>query len=499
MQAQAWAAGLITVSSLESIDRHLAALTDTARLSPARRNEIVEQYAELFMQRHAHITLPDTSRRVEVEWQDIFLPPRLAWSTENLLPTTPDTRTLSGRLGGRWDLEFSELAGSVDRTVILDDPGTGKSTATLILALDWMRAKRGLAFYIRMREVEIDGHGFNLVSVLRSLLASRYQLGELDQGSVASLLTEPDTLLVFDGLDEVISPSRRTIAGKGIQMIASRYPFARIVVTSRKIGYAAVRIPNAEFNEYVLDPFTSDQAESYMRKWFTWISRDDPKTVDRATKDLMRRSNGIVELCSNPLLLALICMIYRGIKTVPRSRPEIYRRCLDLLLYERDVSVGLSEYPQHLDQYRYALSEIAYASFVDPNLRRQLTETAVLRIATDTLANVVPTLIMAQELARELIEHCRGRAWIFTDSGLDPFGADLFTFTHDCFREYLTAVRIVRFSADAEEIAQQIVTVAGSGPSSSRSTAPRRAGEQAPPAVVTVLPPSARSIRKKSS
>jgi hypothetical protein len=50
----------------------------------------------------------------------------------------------------------------------------------------------------------------------------------------------------------------------------------------------------------------------------------------------------------------------------------------------------------------------------------------------------------AERAAGEFIEFCRGRAWVFTDTGTTKGGERLYQFTHRTFLEYFTAAHLVR-------------------------------------------------------
>jgi hypothetical protein len=68
--------------------------------------------------------------------------------------------------------------------------------------------------------------------------------------------------------------------------------------------------------------------------------------------------------------------------------------------------------------------------------------------------------------ARSLLEHCVGRAWVFTDVGLDEFGARIFAFTHRSFMEYFAANHLVREYSTTEGLATEIVAALAANSSS---------------------------------
>lgn len=59
--------------------------------------------------------------------------------------------------------------------------------------------------------------------------------------------------------------------------------------------------------------------------------------------------------------------------------------------------------------------------------------------------------VEAESAAREFIEFCTGRAWVFTDTGTKRGGEKLFQFTHRTFLEYFTAVQLVQTHRTPDE------------------------------------------------
>ena len=504
VETMQWALEVVSAAHLQSIDTHLDKLLEIADFSQDDLSAIEATYRHQFISRHSSIELPDSSERIVVGYEDIFVPPNFTWPKDNisnnlntfvdnepyrslpvpgsLVRASGQASTITTRLSpagssatiarpklsvpvdedlasGTWDTDFDGLLNDFSKVVVLGDPGAGKSTTSCVTTLNWIKSNSGNAFYIKLREAVKEEDGFDLVAHIRSIMATRYQMSEVTNEAVRAMLVSPNTLLVFDGLDEVVPPRMRRTASRTIESIAEKYPFAKLLVTSRKLGYESVRLDRNEFSVFALAPFTQDQSAQYATKWFMGVKRLKPTAADSMTRNLMRRSNGILELRSNPLMLALICLIYDKSRAIPKSRIEIYKRCLSLLLVEREKEKGLSDYTEILDEFIVALEAIAFDTFTSRELRADLTETRVREIAAGALQHVVPSQRKADALAKSLISHCRGRAWIFTDSGYNEHAEDIFGFTHECFREYLAASYIVHNSSSAEHVAESIIDI----------------------------------------
>ena len=63
----------------------------------------------------------------------------------------------------------------------------------------------------------------------------------------------------------------------------------------------------------------------------------------------------------------------------------------------------------------------------------------------------------AEQAARKFISFCRGRAWVFTDTGTEKGGERLYQFTHQTFLEYFTAVFLVRTYTTPERLLESLL------------------------------------------
>ena len=62
----------------------------------------------------------------------------------------------------------------------------------------------------------------------------------------------------------------------------------------------------------------------------------------------------------------------------------------------------------------------------------------------------------AKDAAREFVEFCRGRMWVFSDAGTTATGQRLYAFTHRTFLEYFAASQLAYDSDTPERLARTI-------------------------------------------
>ncbi|MFB8405291.1 NACHT domain-containing protein [Streptomyces sp. NPDC055912] len=439
-----WAGVTLARTTVDSLDAYLAVLSRPGRPKADERAEWTRRYREAFSL-HEEIPLPDLGNRRRIHYSEIFVEPRLA----------------DGSAEGT--VSFAGFLDAVDRTVLLGDPGAGKSTSSALSASLLFRQGRAVPFYVVMREVDFTTAGFSLTGVIEGQLSHRYQI-KVPDGLVEELLLDGSALLLFDGLDEVPSESVRRRSSEIIETASRLYPLSRVLATSRIVGYNAARLSTATFHEYRICPFDDGlvldggEVRAYVAKWFA-VGPRLPEAPERVADVFMRESASVPDLRCNPLLLAYICVLYRGHRFIPRSRAQLYRKCAELLLTDWDNFQGLPvDSGTDLDTVRYTLAALAYRSITDPQWSAGMPEADVKLVATAAMADEsVPALDEARRLADELVGLCRGRAWIFTELGRELDGSGIFGFTHQSLQEYFGALHLARNSGTPELLADHLL------------------------------------------
>jgi hypothetical protein len=433
-----WAQSTLSLATIESLDRYISNLSRSSTHDNQSWVSWITDYRKAFIRTHSTIPVPDLAVRRQVSYEILFTPPNFIADVINGSLTIQIVREL------------------VDRTVILGDPGAGKSTVSTLLAVEWSE-KSGPAFFLPLRTLNIDDSGFDVVREIETVLRRRYQRSA-PSGLIDRLLLEGSALIVFDGLDEVESVSRRKAVVQAIEETSTSFPLCKIIVTSRRIGYQAVRLQSDIFREMRILPFDTQQVEEYVRAWFGLDSSLDESTLPKTVSNFMKTSLSIPELRQNPLMLSYICVLYRGYNDIPRRRSEIYSKCVELLLHSWDMSRGMAVAGWEVDIYEVALIEIGYLILTRPEYQSGMTERQLNEIAAgNLLTELVPNKREAERLARAVIERCRGRGWIFTDVGLNEEGDVIFSFVHRSFLEYFAAQHLVRETSSPVQLAHDLM------------------------------------------
>lgn len=335
------------------------------------------------------------------------------------------------------------------RTVVLGDPGGGKSTLAAKLAVDLARSSqfRGVVpFLVVMREFaqRFERDNVSVAHYLRTLASVRYQL-ETTADCIEFLLLNGRAVVIFDGLDELLDTSLRRQVTDAVEAFTYLYPTTTVLVTSRQVGYDQAPLNPGLFTTYRLTEFDDDQVTAYAEKWFALdptLSRDTQKELAAA---FLREGEYVSDLRHNPLMLALMCALYRGEGYIPRNRLDVYERC-SVLLFERwDRTRGI-RVPLPFEQHvRPALWSLALSMFVQGDTRSAWTERELVStVRSFLLQKRFEDFDEAEAAAGSFVEYCRGRAWVLTEVGTTSDGEPLFSFTHRTFLEFFAANQLVR-------------------------------------------------------
>lgn len=347
--------------------------------------------------------------------------------------------------------ETLDPAVSPFRSVIMGDPGAGKTT----FVKHFKKEVSGLDSAVPVLEVvcrhyaktawdkSILHHAADILNVEYSF---RVSVEELE-----SMLLLGRLCLVFDGLDEITEQNKRTQMITRIESICTQYPVCSILVTTRLLGYERAPLPTPLFDHLLLDQFDDEQFEEYTRRWFEQRSRSD------LCESFIRDSESVSDLRYNPLMLSLLCALYREHGSLPTDRRGVYWRCADLLFRRWDDHRQI-EHAGAMPQYAERLmQEIARWVYNSPSVQDGIEDNQLIQILAHSLIDrdgFDP--YQAERDATSFVEFCASRAWLLASFGTNHRGRRLFRFTHRTFLEYFYAESFVRRAASPRVVVDEI-------------------------------------------
>lgn len=418
---------------------------EIAKYEAAIREEIAVRTSE--------VTPPDFAGAPRVPLGELYVAPDLTVTVD----------------GEEAVVDYLEWLDNVRRNVVLGNPGAGKSTLATKVCNDLAEGYgTGLVagrdftpFMVVLREFGADKkvRPLSIARYIAEQLHVKLQL-EHKPAIIEYLLFAGRMMIVFDGLDELLETTYRSEIRQDVESFARRYPNCPVVVTSREVGYEAAPLNPRVFSLGVINDFDENQVAEYAYKWFRLEPDLSEEELTRRASDFVRETSRVPDLRSNALMLALMCNLYRGQNYIPRNRPDVYDKCSRMLFEVRDRQRRLVEelpIEEHVEPAMHHLANWIYADAARQNgvTEGQLIEEAgrfLLRYRFDE-----DEIYQAQHAAKEFIKFCRGRAWVFTDTGTTEDGERLYQFTHRTFLEYFTARHIVATTGDSFRLARDLV------------------------------------------
>lgn len=433
----------IMLNELAALRENVAFLTSQQRPNVKAILDFEKKYRLQLGNRHGYIIPPYFDRARKIPIDDLYVSPHFVTLSED-------------RIKSRKVINLLDLLSIIHRVVILGNPGSGKSTFTSKLCFElathhserlFARRKDITPILVVLRDYgdKKKSHDYSILQFIETKARSDYQV-EPPLGAFEYLLRNGRAIVIFDGLDELLDTNRRQEISKDVESFCTRYPSVPVLVTSREVGYEQAPLDERSFEVFGLNPFKEEQVQEYVTKWFNSDTDLTTEQRNQKTESFLEESSSVPDLRSNPLMLALMCNIYRGENYIPRNRPEVYEKCATMLFDRWDKSRGIYvtlPVDWHISPM---MKYLAYWIYTGKGLREGVTESQLITKAKEyLLQRRFEDSDEAEMAACQFIDFCcKGRAWVFTDTGTTREGERLYQFTHSTFLEYFTAAYLER-------------------------------------------------------
>lgn len=312
-------------------------------------NDVVKDYLKELLSETEAIDLRGLPqiRIVSLPITDIYIPLRV---TPNLLlKTEKDLSNQSSEGAMGLDIDNIDLTSFVIKnkhSVILGDPGIGKTTSLKFLArrlaqkFNFAEDKYlPVAFPIRVYSEYLQrNNSSSLIESIKAYLKHEKGFNDVLLYAFDQYLNEQKIHFLFDGLDEVIDDDHRRTVISSIENLSARFPGCFITTTSRIAGYDLAPLRRG-FIEATVLPLDNEQIKVFVEKWMIIYQESVQQSGIRINAHLEANSltkqivanDKIRALASNVLLLTLIASIYDKNRGLPQSRIEIYKKCIEAL------------------------------------------------------------------------------------------------------------------------------------------------------------------------
>lgn len=254
------------------------------------------------------------------------------------------------------------------QTVLLGDPGSGKSTFVNFLAFclashtlepeaDWLAHLKGwrkeesdlipviitLRDFARMYADDLPEKA--TVSHLWDFIVSRLKANNLEKAAepILEALETGKAILLFDGLDEVPTRTQRIFVRDAVRSFTGQYNKCRTLVTCRVLSYQEPEKgkPDLRLNEfptYEIAEFNAEQIDNFVAAWYTELARlgtikaEDEQALTQRLQTAVRRRD-LQELSPNPLLLTVMALVHTHKGKLPDARALLYEETIEILLW----------------------------------------------------------------------------------------------------------------------------------------------------------------------
>ncbi len=352
-----------------------------------------------------------------------------------------------------YSMTIENIIENNQRIIILGDPGSGKSTILKHIAYEYC-SKRSLyseiiPLYIRCPdyakkyELAYMGLGEYIIDGLNKKFENIF-LDALEKGRL---------FLLLDGLDEINNINLRHNIIENIYSFLAENNLYKIIITSRKVGYAEARLNNS-FSHYEIINLNHEQIERFVKNWYESIytshdlDEDRLGMIDNTFYNIVS-NRSVMELAKNPLLLTIICLIdYKGI-SLPQKRVELYDIATATLLDNWVARRGVGNYKKATkDILVELLAPIAYYihenydnGLITEKEFKNLFYESYKAIATSSIS-LISNIDLDKQIY-DMINYIKSETGFIVEKGIDIKGNSLFGFIHLTFQEYLASIELI--------------------------------------------------------
>jgi len=381
-------------------------------------------------------------------------------------------------------VDLRGLLAASRRILVVGGPGTGKTTLLKWLAIvSAMRDPRSrdlldlpsaalLPLYVRFRDFgervktrfgcTVPGR-VGLVQDFVAVLAEAGLFGGAptpdDARSIAQeFLEREDSVLLFDGLDEVADERLRSALFEAVTDLLRQYTQPRVIIATRPYALPTIQAEVSDLLAFEPLPLDRTAQQAFARKWYVSVrsQKNTPLEADDArarADDLVTAVARVPDLAANPLLLSILAAVHfnRDRQGLPIDRATLYDHATLAMLghWDRDpAGHGLGDDAIPADWAGYHLDEKQVREMAEQLAYRVQVHEGGGEFSRDVAIEVLGQALLDVGATSE--RQRQKRAGVLLQTLLDRSGIvqerspGVLAFAHLTFQEYLAARCLVR-------------------------------------------------------
>jgi len=321
--------------------------------------------------------------------------------------------------------DADDVVEKFDKVVIVGDPGSGKTTLLKHLALKFCKEnlekqeKITVPILITLRQFSESGK--TLIEYIEEVF-EQFDFPKA-KDFFEKDLKEGKCQLLLDGFDELASRERQQKVSKELEEFIHKYHKNRFIVTSRIAGY---HDELRGFEKLEVKEFDDSQIEMFITNWFGKTESEKAKSMNKTIKENER----IKTIARNPLMIAIIAVIYEEDRELPQRRVELYERCVEVSLSRWDVQRRIkNKYDAKAKEK--ILRKLALEAHCSE--KRSFAEEELL----EKFCKFLPEVRIKKEEAEDVLNEIVQRNVLLREISID-----VYDFLYLSFQEYLAALEL---------------------------------------------------------
>jgi hypothetical protein len=165
------------------------------------------------------------------------------------------------RFGSQSPQDLIDAIVENEKITLKGEPGIGKSISTVSSLIDAIQGgvpQMRTAFFVPLHLLNDSNFGYDSPQLIEKVLTEHSRAKELRDGFVKDRLGASDTAILFDGLDELYSPEKRTNFDSWLKSVMETYNGPKYIMVSSRPWIETKNI-DKEFVKYQFEPLTDKE------------------------------------------------------------------------------------------------------------------------------------------------------------------------------------------------------------------------------------------------